>query len=151
MDPRINCSHEGIRSVVRYTKRSTAITGGEQKGSTENIRYYISSLEFSEDNAHQILWSVLDYRGIEQHHSRLDDPRVFNQDAIQSDSIEYLGNMHCFNKAAYNILSWIRLKMCLEEGKKRPNLTALSSKSQTENGSAKCWSTCLSTTQYLKT
>ncbi|WP_303963021.1 hypothetical protein [Succinatimonas hippei] len=62
----------------------------------------------------------MDYWAIEQHHSRLDDPRVFNQDATQSCNGNYLGNTLGINKIALNILTWIRHQKAVESGKKTP-------------------------------
>ncbi|WP_303964404.1 hypothetical protein, partial [Succinatimonas hippei] len=78
------------------------------------------SLVFSGQNTDQILYSLLDYWAIEQHHSRLDDPRIFNQDATRSCNDNYLGNTLGINKIALNILSWIRHKKAVESGKKTP-------------------------------
>ena len=71
-------------------------------------------------NTDQVLYSLLDYWAIEQHHSCLDVPHVFDQDAISSCNGNYLGNTLGINKIALNILSWIRHKKAIESVKKTP-------------------------------
>lgn len=105
-DKRINCKHTGVQTIVRYTKVSTTIRNAKDTKETTDTKYYICSLPFSEETAEQILWSILDYWSIEQHHSRLDDPRVFDQDAIQSNNPVYLGNVHGVNKCSLNFIQW---------------------------------------------
>ena len=120
IDERIENPHQGINTIVKYTKTRTYLTNGKINKITTSCRYYVCSLVFSEHNTDQILYSLLDYWAIEQHHSRLDDPRVFNQDATRSCNDNYLGNTLGINKIALNILSWIRHKKAIESGKKTP-------------------------------
>ena len=108
LDPRIKNPHKGTASLVRYTKTSVNIRNGKETKVTENTRYYVSSLSFSRENATQILYSIMDYWGVEQMHSRLDDERGFNQDSTQSCDFDYLSNVFGINRIAYNILSYIR-------------------------------------------
>ena len=84
IDERIENPHQGINTIVKYTKARTYLINGKINKTTTSSRYYVCSLVFSEQNTDQILYSLLDYWAIEQHHSRLDDPRVFNQDATRS-------------------------------------------------------------------
>lgn len=120
IDERIENPHQGINTIVKYTKTRTYLTNGKINKITTSCRYYVCSLVFSEHNTDQILYSLLDYWAIEQHHSRLDDPHVFNQDATRSCNDNYLGNTLGINKIALNILSWIRHKKAIESGKKTP-------------------------------
>ena len=120
IDERIENPHQGINTIVKYTKTRTYLTNGKINKTTTSNRYYVCSLVFSEQNTDQILYSLLDYWAIEQHHSRLDDPRVFNQDATRSCNGNYLGNTLGINKIALNILTWIRHKKAVESGKKTP-------------------------------
>ena len=120
IDERIENPHQGINTIVKYTKTRTYLTNGKINKITTSCRYYVCSLVFSEHNTDQILYSLLDYWAIEQHHSRLDDPHVFNQDATRSCNDNYLGNTLGINKIALNILSWIRYKKAIESGKKTP-------------------------------
>ena len=107
-----------MATLVHYIKESTYLINGTVTRTTSNSRYYISSLERTEANADQILYSILDYWSIEQHHSRLDDPNVFNQDATQSCTFDYTSKQIGINKVAYNILSWIRQEMIRTSKKK---------------------------------
>ena len=118
LDKRIKNPHPGVQSLVEYIKESTHIINGEVVKTTKTSRWYVSSLEFSDDNADQILYCILDYWGIEQHHSRLDVPKVFNQDATQSCRFDYSSSLLGINKVSYNILSWIRQKLIKESTKK---------------------------------
>ena len=76
IDERIENPHQGINTIVKYTKTRTYLTNGKINKITTSCRYYVCSLVFSEHNTDQILYSLLDYWAIEQHHSRLDDPRL---------------------------------------------------------------------------
>ena len=118
LDKRIKNEHKGVATLVHYIKESTYLINGTVTRTTSNSRYYISSLERTEANADQILYSILDYWSIEQHHSRVDDPNVFNQDATQSCTFDYTSNLIGINKVAYNILSWIRQEMIRTSKKK---------------------------------
>ena len=120
IDERIENPHQGINTIVKYTKTRTYLINGKINKTTTSSRYYVCSLVFSGQNTDQILYSLLDYWAIEQHHSRLDDPRVFNQDATRSCNDNYLGNTLGINKIALNILTWIRHKKAVESGKKTP-------------------------------
>ena len=55
---------------------------------------------------------------METGHGRLDDPKVFNQDATQSCDQDYLSNLLGINKVSYNILTWIRQRMIKASKKK---------------------------------
>ena len=69
----------------------------------------------------------MDYWAIEQHHSRIDDPKVFNQDATQTCQHDYAESVLGINKVTYNILTWIRQKMIKESTKKsfRPSYSMI--------------------------
>ena len=118
LDKRIKNPHPGVKTLVEYIKENTYIINGEVVKTTKNSRWYVSSLEFSDENTDQIMYSILDYWAIEQHHARLDDPKVLNQDATQSCNIDYASSVLGINKVAYNILSWIRQKMIKASAKK---------------------------------
>ena len=120
IDARIENPHQGINTIVKYTKTRTYLINGKISKTTTSSRYYVCSLVFSKQNTDRILYSLLDYWAIEQHHSRLDDPRVFNQDATRSCNDNYLGNTLGINKIALNILTWIRHQKAVESGKKTP-------------------------------
>lgn len=120
IDERIENPHQGINTIVKYTKTRTYLINGKTDKTTASSRYYVCSLVFSGQNTDRILYSLLDYWAIEQHHSRLDDPHVFNQDATRSCSDNYLGNTLGINKIALNILTWIRHQKAVESGKKVP-------------------------------
>ena len=118
LDNRIKNPHQEVKTLVEYIKESSYIINGKVVKTTKNTRWYISSLEFSDENADQILYCILDYWSLEQHHSRLDDPKVFNQDDTQSCSADYSSSLLGINKVSYNILSWIRQKLIKESTKK---------------------------------
>ena len=111
---------EKINTIVKYTKTRTYLINGKINKTTTSSRYSVCSLVFSGQNTDRILYSLLDYWAIEQHHSRLDDPHVFNQDATRSCNDNYLGNTLGINKIALNILTWIRHQKAVESGKKVP-------------------------------
>ena len=98
IDERIENPHQGINTIVKYIKTRTYLTNGKISKSTASIRYYVCSSVFSGHNTDQILYSLLDYWATEQPHSRLDDPRVFNQDATRSCNGNYLENTLGINK-----------------------------------------------------
>ena len=127
LDKRIKNPHPGVKTLVEYIKESTYIINGEVVKTTKNSRWYVSSLEFSDQNADQILYAILDYWAIEQHHSRLDDPKVFNQDSTQSCSFDYSSSVLGINKVSYNILGWIKQKQIKESTKKsyRPSYSMI--------------------------
>ena len=126
LDSRIKNPHKGTATLVRYTKTSVNIRNGKETKVTENTRYYVSSLDFSRGNATQILYSIMDYRAVEQHHARLDDERVFNQDSTQSCDFDYLSNVFGINRIAYNILSYIRQdKISKSQSKRHPSFSAV--------------------------
>ena len=118
LDKRIKNEHKGVATLVHYIKESTYLINGTVTRTTSNSRYYISSLERTEANADQILYSILDYWSTEQRHRRLDDPHVFNQAPSQSATFDYTSNLIGINKVAYNILSWIRQEMIRTSKKK---------------------------------
>ena len=63
---------------------------------------------------------------IEQHHARLDDERVFNQDSIQSCDFDYLSFVFGINKIAFNILSYIRQdKISKSQSRRHPSFSAV--------------------------
>lgn len=127
LDKRIKNPHQGVKTLVEYIKESTYIIDGKVARVTKNSRCYISSLDFTDENADQILYSIMDYWAIEQHHSRIDDPKVFNQDATQTCQHDYAESVLGINKVTYNILTWIRQKMIKESTKKsfRPSYSMI--------------------------
>lgn len=108
LDPRIKNPHPEVKSIVRYTKYCTYLNNGEVVKETASERYFICSLEFSEQTLLQVKYSILDYWGIETHHGILDDPRVFNQDAVQGCNPNFLSNTLGINKIALNVLTSVR-------------------------------------------
>lgn len=118
LDSRIKNDHNGVQTIVEYTKESITLNNGQETKITKTSRYYISSLEFTDNNADQILYSILDTWAYETGHGRLDDPKVFNQDATQSCDQDYLSNLLGINKVSYNILTWIRQRMIKASKKK---------------------------------
>lgn len=121
LDPRINNQHQHVASIVRYTKKCDFILNGTEIRSTTSTRYYISSLEFSNASVDQILYSVLDYWGVEAHHGVLDNPNVFNQDAIQGCNPRFLSNTLGINKIVLNILRSVRAYMAMKKANKTPD------------------------------
>ena len=120
LDPRIKNPHEGVKTVVRYSKVHKYVINGKGYKTTIDTRYLISSLEFSEKTADQILFSILDYWGIEAHHGILDNPNVFNQDAVQGCSLGFLSSKLAINKIALNILRSARHYEAIRSGSTRP-------------------------------
>ena len=126
LDPEIKNPHKGTASPVRYTKTCMNIRNGRETKVTENTRYYVSSLAFSRETSTQILYSILDYWAIEQHHARLDDERVFSQDSTQSCDFDYLSSVFGINKIAFNILSYIRQdKISKSQSRRHPSFSAV--------------------------
>ena len=126
LDPRIKNPHVKTVTLIRYTRISVNIRNGRETKVTENTRYYVSSLSFSRENAMQILYSILDYWAVEQHHARLDDERVFNQDSTQSCDFDYLSSVFGINKIVFNILSYIRQdKISKSQSKRHPSFSAV--------------------------
>lgn len=113
LDKRISCPHNKVRSLVRYTKISQQIRKNCEAKVTSNTRYYVSSLEFNDDNVTQILYSILDYWAIEAHHAIADNERVFDQDSIQSCHKNFICTSVGANKIAQNILAWRRKEIKL--------------------------------------
>lgn len=103
LDPRINNPYKEVASLVRYTQKSESIVNGTTH-STETTHYYISSLEFSEENATQIMCSILGYWGIDSPLGRLATAKTFNQDDDQAILSKALG----INKVAQNVLRSVR-------------------------------------------
>ena len=116
----LQIQHKGLKTIVHKVKRTQQVRNGVISEPEYTDRYYISSLEFTTDNADQIKTSILEYWAIEQHHSCKDDPKCFNQDAVQACNKSYLSNTAAFNSVAYNILTYARTKLTLISGSKRP-------------------------------
>ena len=98
----------------------TPVINGNTKDCTSSVRYYVSSLPFADDVLNQIKASIEDYWYIETHHGILDNPKVFNQDAVESYNSSFLKNEAGFNKISLNILSYVRQIMSKELKVKRP-------------------------------
>lgn len=120
IDTRIKNSHKSLNTLVKYTHVSTPVINGNTKDCTSSVRYYVSSLPFADDVLNQIKASIEDYWYIETHHGILDNPKVFNQDAVESYNSSFLKNEAGFNKISLNILSYVRQIMSKELKVKRP-------------------------------
>lgn len=116
----LQTKHKGLKTIVHKVKRTQHVRDGVISKPEISDRFYISSFEFTEANADQIKASILDYWAIEQHHSRKDDPKCFNQDSVQSCNKNYLSNVAAFNSVAYNILTYARARLSLIRGSSRP-------------------------------
>lgn len=123
LDPRIENNHEGLNTIVRYVKTTHTINNGKVTNtSTHVVRYYISSLDFNGgiNILEQVKASIEDYWFIEEHHSILDDERIFNQDNLNACYERTLSNQAAFNKIGHNILAYIRQRMTKKEERKKP-------------------------------
>ena len=102
-----------LRQIVKYLKIREKI--GSDKEPTQEIRYYITSLDFNDETIlEQIVHSIDIYWNIEAMHNRLDV--VFMQDSLNICDENYLPNRIGFNKIVFNIITYQR--ELLSKGKK---------------------------------
>ena len=121
LDPRINIKHKNVRTLIKYIKCSRYYVNDEQIKETEDVTYYISSLAYAEEyTLQQVVASIEDYWQIETSHAVLDSPLLFHQDALQACLPTTIKNVAAFNKIGTAVLSYIRQRMSIKEGKKKP-------------------------------
>jgi predicted transposase YbfD/YdcC len=120
LDHRIKNQHKKVNTLVKYHKKVTSLIDGNVKGQSDSTRYYISSLEYNEKTIAQVKASIEDYWFIEEHHSIIDDPLIFDQDNLHGCIPNTLSNNAGLNKIGFNILGFIRQKLTKERNLKTP-------------------------------
>ena len=102
------------KTAVRVVKHTTfkLNTAEKTKRETTVTRYFISSLECTEENFEQIIHSVSVRWYYEQHHNTIDEVLLQDRQAVCDE--EHLAAIIGLNKFAFNVLSFARQKLSME-------------------------------------
>lgn len=102
------------KTVVKVEKHTIFKTNGAQKTKKETTvtRYFISSLECTEENFDQINHSIAVRWYYEQHHNSIDEVLLQDRQAVCDE--DHLAAIIGLNKFAFNVLSFARQKLSKE-------------------------------------
>ncbi len=102
------------KSVIKVVTDTSFKTNGAEKPKkdTTTTRYYLSSLECTEENFEQIIHSISIRWYYENHHNSIDEVLLQDRQAVCDE--DHLAAIIGLNKFAYNVLSFARQKLSQE-------------------------------------